>query len=40
MMRESYDPHKLRVGYLLGSGPELTFRVIIDQGTTLRESAQ
>ncbi len=39
MLRERFEPYKLRVGYLAGSGPELTLRVIVDQGTTLRESA-
>ena len=36
-MKEGGGPYKLQVGYLKGSGPELTFRVTVEECTTKRE---
>ncbi len=37
VLKERYAPYELHIGYLQGSGPNLTFKVIVDQGTTQSE---
>ena len=36
-MVERVYPYELEVGYLKGSGPDMTFRVTVEQCTTTRK---
>ena len=36
-MIEKLEPYKLRVGYIKGSGPDLAFNIVVEQGSTKRK---